>query len=83
MAPTTDVEVVVPPPGYLAVDGRGDPNTSLQYAAAVEALFTVAYTLKLAGRKALGEDLAVGPLEGLWRAEVSASFVVGDKDAWD
>jgi hypothetical protein len=34
----------------IAVDGHGDPNTSADYARAVEALYTVAYTIKLSRR---------------------------------
>ncbi|MDI1465168.1 GyrI-like domain-containing protein [Catellatospora sp. KI3] len=77
------VEVDVPELRYLAVDGHGDPNTSRAYADAVEALFTVAYTLKFASRKGLDRDFVVGPLEGLWRAADPAAFATRDKDAWD
>lgn len=76
------VVVDVPELRYLAVDGHGDPNTSAAYVDAVEALFTVAYTLKFASKKALGRDFVVGPLEGLWRADDPRAFVTRDKDAW-
>lgn len=36
----------VPEQQFLAIDGSGNPNTTAEYAAAVEALYTVAYTLK-------------------------------------
>lgn len=74
--------VDVPPMPYLAVDGRGDPNTAPAYAQAVEALYGVAYTLKFRSKRELGRDLAVAPLEGLWRADDPAAFVARDKRAW-
>jgi hypothetical protein len=73
--------VEVPQMRYLAVDGRGDPNTSPEYADAVEALYGVAYTLKFAS-KALGRDFVVAPMEGLWRAEDPAAFLERRKDEW-
>ena len=75
--------VDVPPMRYLAVDGHGDPNTAAEYADALEALFPVAYALKFRSRTELGRDFVVAPLEGLWRADDPAAFVVRDKGAWD
>lgn len=57
--------VDVPPASYLTADGVGDPNTSAEYKAAVEYLFTTSYSLKMASKKA-GRDYVVMPLEGLW-----------------
>ncbi len=74
--------VVVPELRYIAVDGRGDPNTATEYANAVEALYGVAYTLKFASKKTLGRDFVVGPLEGLWRADDPTAFVARHKDSW-
>ncbi|HEY8453418.1 MAG: GyrI-like domain-containing protein [Micromonosporaceae bacterium] len=74
--------VEVPPLTYLAVDGSGDPNTSPEYAAAVEALYTLAYTVKARSRTRLGRDFVVAPLEGLWRAEDMSAFVRRDKASW-
>ncbi|SHF91370.1 GyrI-like domain-containing protein [Streptoalloteichus hindustanus] len=75
--------VDVPEFRYIAVDGRGDPNTSPAYANAVEALYGVAYALKFASKKTLGRDFVVGPLEGLWRADDPTAFVRRRKDTWD
>ena len=75
--------VEVPELHYLAIDGHGDPNTSVEYAEALEALYPVAYTLKFESKKALGRDFVVGPLEGLWRAEDMTAFTRREKDAWD
>lgn len=74
--------VEVPPLRYLAADGSGDPNGSPLFAAAVEALFTVAYTLKFQVKKAGGPDFAVMPLEGLWWADDMAAFCASRKADW-
>jgi len=57
--------VDVPAQQFIAVDGRGEPNTSVGYARAVEALHAVAYTIKFTSKRTLGRDFVVGPLEGL------------------
>lgn len=75
--------IQVPPLQYLAVDGHGNPNTSPEYAHALECLYPVAYTLKFRSKKELEQNFTVGPLEGLWRAENPEVFVRGDKDSWD
>ncbi|MFD8495226.1 GyrI-like domain-containing protein [Amycolatopsis sp. NPDC059657] len=75
--------VEVPEFRYIAVDGRGDPNTSPTYANAVEALYGVAYTLKFTSKKTLGRDFVVGPLEGLWRADDPTVFLTRRKQLWE
>ena len=75
--------VQVPPLQYLAVDGHGNPNTSEDYAQALECLYPVAYTLKFRSKNELEQDFTVAPLEGLWRAADPEVFVRGDKDSWD
>lgn len=83
-APAGRFEIVdVPDLQYLMADGHGDPNTSPDFAAAVEALYPVAYRLKFAG-KDLGRDYVVMPLEGLWWADDMDSFTAArDKSRWD
>ncbi|TCO55236.1 GyrI-like domain-containing protein [Actinocrispum wychmicini] len=71
----------VPEQQFLAIDGKGNPNTADEYARAVEALYAVAYTIKFAGKRA-GNDLVVAPLEGLWWSDDMDSFTVGAKDSW-
>ena len=75
------VVVEVPTFKILAVDGRGDPNTSKDYAAAIEALYAVAYKLKFASKQD-GFDFKVMPLEGLWWADDPAAFATGNRDEW-
>ncbi|BDZ43132.1 hypothetical protein GCM10025865_24310 [Paraoerskovia sediminicola] len=76
--------VDVPEAQYLMVDGHGDPNTSPDFAAAVGALYPVAYTLKFASRRDLGRDYVVPPMEGLWWAQDMDAFTSArDKSRWD
>lgn len=78
-----DWELVdIPEFRYLAIDGRGDPNTSATYRRAVEALYAVAYTVKFASKGNLGRDFVVGPLEGLWWADDMDDFLARSKDDW-
>jgi hypothetical protein len=75
--------IEVPSLNYFMIDGEGDPNTSQSYAEAVEALFTLSYTLKFMIKKGeLGIDYGVMPLEGLWWVDDMASFSVDNKADW-
>lgn len=76
--------VDMPPMQYLMIDGHGDPNTSVSFREAVEALFPLAYKLKFASKQELGRDYVVMPLEGLWWADDMDSFTSArDKSRWD
>ena len=76
------VQVEVPEMNYLMVDGKGDPNTSPEYSAALQTLFSVAYGIKFAVKKGpLGIDYSVLPPEGLWWAEDMNLFTT-DKNLW-
>jgi hypothetical protein len=76
--------VDVAPLQYLMVDGHGDPNTAEDYAAAIEALYPVAYKLKFASKQDLAKDYVVMPLEALWWAADMAAFTTGrNKSEWD
>jgi hypothetical protein len=77
------MQLEVPTLKYLMVDGAGDPNTSQDYAQAVEALFAVSYTAKFMLKKGpLALDYAVMPLEGLWWADDMSAFASNDKAKW-
>ena len=80
-----EIRVVdVPDRTYLMVDGHGDPNTSREFAAAVESLYPVAYALKFASKRHLDRDYVVPPLEGLWWADDMDAFTAArDKSRWD
>lgn len=76
-------QINVPEFRYLMIDGIGDPNTAPEYAQAVEALFSVAYTVKFMVKKsAQAMNYAVMPLEGLWWAEDMSAFAANDKSKW-
>jgi len=82
--PQEFVIVEVPEMQFLMVDGHGDPNVAQEYQEAVEALYAVAYKIKFASKKRLGQDYVVPPLEGLWWAEDMDSFTTArDKSQWD
>lgn len=75
--------VDVPDMNFLMIDGKGDPNTSEEYAQAVAALYTLAYTIKFhvkKGKKAV--DFSVMPMEGLWWVDDMRTFSAEDKSAW-
>ena len=75
--------VEVPTLRYLMVDGEGDPNTAPAYAEAVEALFSVSYTVKFMVKKGpQAIDYGVMPLEGLWWSDDLSAFRTGAKDRW-
>jgi len=75
--------VDVPPITYLMVDGQGDPNTSQSFQEAVEALYSLSYTLKFTLKKSpRAIDYGVMPLEGLWWASDPHVFHQLDKSEW-
>lgn len=77
------VQIDAPTLRFLMIDGEGDPNTSPQYAHAVEALFTVSYTVKFMVKKGPSAiDYVVMPLEGLWWADDLTTFIANDKSKW-
>jgi hypothetical protein len=76
--------VDVPELAFLMVDGHGDPNTATEYTQAVEALYTVSYSLKFAIKRARdGLDYGVMPLEGLWWVADMSKFTSSKKSDWD
>jgi hypothetical protein len=58
--------VEVPPMQHLAIDGRGDPNTSPACRDALAALYPLAYAVKFLSSTRLDQDYVVMPLEALW-----------------
>ncbi|MDH7793987.1 MULTISPECIES: GyrI-like domain-containing protein [unclassified Beijerinckia] len=74
--------VDVPALRFLMIDGQGDPNTAQSYKEALEALYSVSYTLKFASKKTLDKDYVVRPLEGLWWADDMRVFRARAKDVW-
>ena len=79
-----EVSVVeVPKQQFIVIDGQGDPNTSKEFQEAVEALFSLSYTLKFIVKKGkAGIDYGVMPLEGLWWSDDMTKFNVENKSDW-
>jgi hypothetical protein len=78
---STEVAFIkVPSIKFLMIDGKGSPAEP-GYAAAVQALYSVAYTMKFAAKQD-GYDYTVMPLEGLWWADDMAAFVDGRQEEW-
>jgi hypothetical protein len=75
-------EVDAPTMNFLMIDGKGDPNTSKEFADAIQTLYPVAYTIKFMIKKTTGFDFGVMPLEGLWWSNDLTDFVTGKKDNW-
>jgi hypothetical protein len=79
--------VEVPDLPFLMIDGRIEPGAapgdSPGFAAATEALFGLAYTLKFAGKKRPDGplDYPVMPLEGLWWV-TDGHFDLASPDNW-
>ncbi len=73
----------VPDLRHLAIQGHGDPDGE-EYAAALAALYPVAYAVKFASKVDLGRDYVVMPLEGLWWADDMDAFTSArDRTRWD
>ena len=70
---TTPSLIDVPEMVFIAVDGKGDPNTSEEYKNALELIYGLSYSIKMSkmgGTLPEGYfDYVVPPLEGLWWGE--------------
>ena len=72
--------VTLPRASFLAIEGRGSPESEA-FAAAFGALFGVAYTLKFA-MKEEGRDFKVAPPEGLWWSDYDISKLDDPEALW-
>ena len=81
--------VTVPPMSYVAVRGKGDPNTEGgEYQNALPLLYGIAYTVKMSkkgSRNIEGYfDFVVPPLEGFWKqAGTNGTFDLSRKDEFE
>ena len=74
--------VEVPQMQYLMIDGDLGPGSS-DFAAAIETLYPVAYTLKFISKLKLIKDYVVPPLEALWWADNMLAFTTEfDQSKW-
>lgn len=75
--------VVVAAARFLALDGRGDPNSAPAYRDALATLYPVAYRLKFTSKTVLDRDYTVMPLEALWWSDDMDTFTTArDKSRW-
>lgn len=83
-APKDDfAEATFRPYSYLMIDGQGSPGESEEYAAALAALYPLAYATKFYSKLKLGRDYVVPPLEGLWFADDMGAYVEpGRREEW-
>jgi hypothetical protein len=87
-APTAKPSVVdVPEMTFIMVDGKGNPNTSAEYKAALEVLYGLSYGVKMSKKGDAQPkgyfDFVVPPLEGLWhRADGGIITNITDKDGF-
>lgn len=81
-ARVTEIDVL--PMNYFMVDGAGAPDpASPDFSQAIEALFTLSYTLKfMVKKREAGIDYTVMPLEGLWWADDMGDFIEGNRERW-
>jgi hypothetical protein len=78
-----DVTLVkIPTFKFLMIDGAGDPNTSKEFQDAIQALFTLSYTLKFMVKKEKKIEYPVMALEGLWWSDDMSAFSLQQKDRW-
>ena len=75
--------IEVPKMNFLMINGKGNPNTSIEYKNAVETLYAVSYAVKFLIKKGeLQTDYGVMPLEGLWWVDDMREFDINNKDNW-
>jgi hypothetical protein len=66
--------VRVPKFNFLMVDGEGDPNTSKEFQDAIQALYSMSYTMKFMYRNEKNIDYPVMALEGFWWMKEGVEF---------
>ena len=81
-AKSEPVFLKIPAMNFLMIDGTGNPNTAPEYAQAVQALYSIAYTLKFKVKKEAQIDYPVMALEGLWWTPDMKTFSPENKDEW-
>lgn len=81
VTPKEPVFVLVGPARYLTICGHGAPGGEY-FKAHIAALYTVAYTMKMA-EKSIGFDYKVCHLEGQWWAEDGCDFRTHQPKEWE
>lgn len=75
--------VEVPKMNFLMLNGKGNPEGSQAFQDAIQAIYSVAYTMKfmLKGRASI-PDFTVMPLESLWWVSGGAAFDKAKREDW-
>lgn len=74
---TVPTLVRVPAQNYIMISGEGNPNDA-DFSNRVSALYSVAYAVKMAYKKAAKhpfDDFTVYPLEGVWQGMEESEFI--------
>ena len=80
---TTPSLVNVPRLKFLMIDGKGEPNNSVEFQNAVEALYGLSFTIKFDLKKeGTTPAYSVAPLEGLWWMANGKPFNMQAKNQW-
>jgi hypothetical protein len=79
------IEIIeVPKIKYITIDGKGDPNTSIEFNQAIRMLYPISYKIKFFSKQKLAKDYVVMPLEALWWSEDMSNFTSNrDKSKWN
>ena len=78
----TVAAVNVPAMHFAMVNGTGDPNGSVEYAQALDALFGVSYTAKFSLQRGGVARYKVAPSEGLWWTDGGQDLLHAPKATW-
>ena len=83
---TTPSIIDVPEMLFIAVDGKGNPNTSEDYKKALEILYGLSYSIKMSKMSGFVPngyfEYVVPPLEGLWWSPGGGMVDYSDKDSF-
>jgi len=81
---TTPSVIDVPEMTFITVNGKGNPNTSVEYKSAIEVLYGLSYSIKMSkmnGTQPEGYfEYVVPPLEGFWWMPGGEAVDFSDKD---
>lgn len=80
VTPKEPVFVTIGPANYLTITGQGSPKGE-KFSAAISAMYSVAFTLKMA-EKAAGHDYKVCHLEGQWWTEAGLDWQTTKPEGW-
>jgi hypothetical protein len=80
VTPKEPVFVTIGPAKYLTLAGQGSPKGE-KFTAAISAMYSVAFTLKMA-EKAAGHDYKVCHLEGQWWTDNGSDWQTTEPENW-